>query len=322
MKFPVGRLVIVAISAISALAAVAGGENVKLNPLTPEEKAVILQKGTEPPFSGRFYAHKEKGTYVCRQCDAPLYRSSDKFESECGWPSFDDEIPGAVVRKADRDGHRTEILCARCGGHLGHVFLGEGFTPKNTRHCVNSISLAFLPARTETPPGSATLTAGASPRERAIFAGGCFWGVEHLLQQVPGVISATSGYIGGTTDHPTYREVCDHGTGHAEAVEVVFHPGRVTFEELTRLFFEIHDPTQTDGQGPDLGDQYRSEIFFTSESQQATALRLIALLKEKGLKVATKVSLAGTFWPAEEYHQDYYAKNGKSPYCHRRVKRF
>lgn len=289
-------------------------KNMKYNKLTKEEEAVILHKGTERPFTGKFYTNDEKGTYTCKQCDAPLYRSDDKFDAHCGWPSFDDEIPGAVKRVPDADGRRTEIICNNCGAHLGHVFLGEGFTDKNTRHCVNSISMNFIPAKQEINT--------EQNLQRAYFAGGCFWGVEHLFKNVKGVISTDVGYMGGHTSNPTYKEVCTGATGHAETMEVVYDPALTSYETLAKLFFEIHDPTQVDRQGPDIGDQYRSEIFYTSDEQKKTAEKLIKILKDKGLNVATQISKADNFWIGEDYHQDYYLKTGKRPYCHVYKKRF
>jgi peptide methionine sulfoxide reductase msrA/msrB len=284
----------------------------KYNQLTPEEENVILHKATERPWTGTLLNNKETGTYTCKRCDAALYRSEDKFDSHCGWPSFDDEIEGAVLRIPDADGMRTEIVCAKCGGHLGHVFLGEGFTSKDTRHCVNSISMNFVPDNSQMQVKT----------ERAIYAGGCFWGVEYYMQQKDGVFSVVSGYIGGTRDNPTYKEVCSGTTGHAEAVEIVFDPSRVSYEELTKLFLEIHDPTQVDRQGPDIGLQYRSEIFYVNEEQKKIAEKLLDLLRDKGYDIATKVTKATTFWPAEDYHQDYYEHKGTLPYCHGYTKRF
>jgi len=290
----------------------------KLNPLTPEEESVIVNKGTEEPFTGKYCDYKGKGTYVCRRCGAALYRSDDKFDSGCGWPSFDDEIPGAVRRQLDADGRRTEILCAKCGAHLGHVFLGEHRTPKDTRHCVNSISLDFVPEGAK----SGAATADKPKTEKAIFAGGCFWGVEYNFQRAKGVISTRVGYIGGNKDDPTYKEVCRGDTGHAEAVEVTYDPAQTTYEDMAKLFFEIHDPTQVDCQRPDIGEQYRSAVFYLDDQQKATAEKLIKILRDKGYDVATQVLPAGTFWPAEDYHQQYYEKKHGIPYCHVYTKRF
>ncbi len=278
--------------------------------LTPEEEHVILRKGTEPPFSGKYWDFFEDGLYRCKQCGAALYRAEDKFASSCGWPSFDDEVPGAVRRVPDPDGRRMEIVCAKCGAHLGHVFQGEGLTEKNVRHCVNSLSLSFL-SREE-----------MQSRSRAVFAGGCFWGVEHHFGKVPGVLETTVGYTGGHTVHPTYEQVCSGTTGHAEAVEVIYDPSRISFRDLCTLFFEIHDPAQVDRQGPDVGSQYRSAIFYTEPLQAEIARELMEKLEKKGYPVVTELFPLETFWRAEEYHQDYYEKTGKVPYCHIRTSRF
>jgi len=281
------------------------------NDLTKQESNIIEKKGTEAPFTGKYTEHSGKGTYICKKCGSALYYSTAKFKSDCGWPSFDDEIKGAVNRLPDPDGMRTEIECANCGAHLGHVFKGEQYTVKNVRHCVNSVSLDFVPSQLE--PGRFGT---------AIFAGGCFWGVEYFLQKSPGVISVTSGFIGGQVRNPSYREVCTGRTGHAEAVKIIYDPDKTSYEKLLKLFLEIHDPTQVGGQGPDLGNQYRSEIFYLNEEQKKTAENNIAILKGKGLKVVTAVTKASEFYEAEDYHQDYYFKNGKVPYCHAYTKRF
>jgi peptide methionine sulfoxide reductase msrA/msrB len=282
--------------------------------LTPEEERVIVHKGTERPFTGKYDKFQEAGTYHCKRCDAALYTSESKFDSGCGWPAFDDEIDGAVKRLPDPDGRRTEIVCAACDGHLGHVFIGEGFTDTNTRHCVNSISMVFKPKADD---------AAAVTTERAIFAGGCFWGVEHYLKAVPGVIETAVGYAGGHKANPTYKEVCYTDTGHAEAVEVVFDPAKVSYETLAKLFFEIHDPTQVNRQGPDVGPQYRSAVYCVNDEQRAVVRKLIGQLEAKGLKVATEVVMDDVFYSEQmDYHHDYYDKTGKEPYCHFRVKRF
>lgn len=274
-------------------------------PLSESERDVMLNSATEMPRTGAYWDSFEEGIYLCRQCGAPLYRSSDKFKCHCGWPSFDQALPEAVERHPDPDGHRVEIVCANCKAHLGHVFEGEGLTSKNTRHCVNSLSLFFIPT------------------ESAIFAGGCFWGIEDFFSSTEGVINVLSGYTGGTTQNPTYREVCNGDTGHAEAILIDFDPSVVSYESLLRLFFEIHDPTQLNRQGPDVGSQYRSAIFYLNDDQKKTAEKMIQYLKGKGENVATELNPATTFYPAEEYHQKYFEKHPEmnASACHRSRKR-
>lgn len=280
------------------------------NRLLAEEERVILHKGTEAPFSGEYNKFFKEGTYHCKRCNAKLYNSNDKFTSGCGWPSFDDEIKGAVKKQRDADGARVEILCANCGAHLGHIFSGEHLTNKNIRHCVNSISLQFVPAENET-----RLT-------KAYFAGGCFWGVEYLFEHKHGVVSAVSGYMGGSMENPSYQDVTSGITGHLETVAVTYNPAEVNFETLAKFFFEIHDPTQANGQGPDIGSQYLSAVFYENEAEKIILDKLIGILKNKGYKVASKVLPADTFWPAEKYHQNYYDRKKEHPYCHTYQKKF
>lgn len=278
-------------------------KEMKYNKLTPEEERIILHKGTERPYSGEYVDNEALGTYVCKRCDAPLYHSADKFDSHCGWPSFDDEIKGAVTRYPDPDGMRTEIVCNNCGAHLGHVFLNERFTPKNTRHCVNSISLKFIPDK-------------KNNMKKAYFASGCFWGTEYYFMRAKGVTSTTVGFMGGHVDNPSYEQVCRRNTGHLETTEVEYDSKQTTYEELVKLFFETHDFTQTDGQGPDIGPQYLSCIFYGDDEEKKIAEKYISILKSKGYKVATMLKPLSVFWKAEDYHQQYYDAKGGRPYCH------
>jgi peptide methionine sulfoxide reductase msrA/msrB len=282
----------------------------KTKSLPPQTQQIICEKATEYAFTGEYTDLNKPGTYLCRQCGFALFRSQAKFHSACGWPSFDEEITGAVKRNPDPDGQRIEIVCAHCDAHLGHVFHGENFTEKNTRHCVNSLSLDFV------------ADLHIEETEEAIFAAGCFWGVEFYFQRLPGVLKTEVGYSGGHTTAPTYQDICRHDTGHREVMRVLYDPKKINYETLTKYFFEIHDPTQTNGQGPDLGEQYRSVIFYYNDTQKNIAEKLVHILKQQGYTVDTQILPVSIFWRAEDYHQHYYEKMGKQPYCHRYVKRF
>lgn len=284
----------------------------KIEKLSQEEKSVIINKGTERPFSGKYTNEKSRGVYTCKVCDTPLYDSGDKFDSGSGWPSFDDATEGAIKRIPDADGRRVEIVCANCGAHLGHVFEGEGFTSKNTRHCVNSISLNLV-KKPDIKDENLSY---------AYFAGGCFWGVEYYLQKLDGVKEVISGFMGGHVKNPSYYEVVRTNTGHLEAVEVIYDSNVISYEEIAKTFFEIHDPTQTNGQGPDIGEQYLSAVFVSSEEERKIVEDLFEKLEVNGYRVATKILNSSEFYAADESHQDYYDKKGSEPYCHGYVKRF
>ncbi|HED54812.1 MAG TPA: bifunctional methionine sulfoxide reductase B/A protein [Phycisphaerales bacterium] len=287
--------------------------------LSPEVYRITQKAGTEPPNCGTLLDNHRDGVYVCAVCGLPLFSSENKFTSGTGWPSFDREFdPEHVRRKVDRSYGmvRTEIECARCGAHLGHVF-NDGPDTTGERHCLNSASLVFYDKDEELPEASRPVADAPAKTETAYFAGGCFWGIEHYFQLGDGVIDAVSGYMQGDTDHPTYREVCAKGTGHAETVKVVYDPSKIGYKELLRAFFVMHDPTQKDRQGPDFGRQYRSGIWYINEQQKEQAEAYIRELAESGAyskPIVTEVEPAKTFWPAEDGHQDYIAKTGRA--CH------
>jgi len=280
--------------------------------LTPEQYRVMRKCGTEPPFSGKYNNHYEKGAYACAACGAPLFTSETKYDHGTGWPSFTAPATEASVEfRKDRSllMKRTEVRCASCGAHLGHVF-EDGPAPSFEHYCINSAALEFAPEAMAEKADDKS----ASRLETATFAAGCFWGVEHELRQIKGVKDAAVGYTGGTTRNPTYSQVCTDRTGHAEAVQVSFDPAVVGYEELVRRFFKLHDPTQINRQGPDVGTQYRSVIFTHGDAQRDVALKVIAELNASGeysRPVATAVVPAGEFTRAEEYHQRYYEKNNR-----------
>jgi peptide methionine sulfoxide reductase msrA/msrB len=284
--------------------------------LTPEQYDVLRGKGTEAPFCGGYAAIERNGPgiYHCAGCGNPLFASTTMFTSGTGWPSFFQALPGRVEEHTDASWGmvRTEITCARCGGHLGHVF-DDGPAPTGKRYCINAVALTFVAK--ETAP-----TASATPgTARATFAAGCFWGVEDLFRSLPGVIDARCGYEGGTVPDPTYAEVCEGTTGHAEAVEVDYDPARISYERLLEVFWTHHDPTTRNRQGPDVGSQYRSVVFYHTPEQQAQAEAMKRSLDVSGRfrrPLVTEIVPAQTFYRAEEYHQRYLEKHGGSS-CHR-----
>ncbi len=323
----------------------------RLSPLAYE----VTQRGaTEPPFQNEYFDHHEAGLYVDVVTGEPLFSSRDKYDSGTGWPSFTRPVePGRVTEHLDRTHGtvRTEVRSAAGGSHLGHVF-DDGPGPLGRRYCINSAALRFVPAARlaaegygdyvnalgglgtapsaarssscdASAPGGAearSAPACASGLATAILAGGCFWGMEHILRQVPGVVDTEVGYTGGSTPAPTYEAVKTGRTGHAEAVRVIFDPTRLAYATLLEeWFFRMHDPTTLDRQGNDRGTQYRSAIFVLDPEQRRVAEAVRARVGASGRfprPIVTEIVDAGPFTPAEAYHQDYLERNPGGYTCH------
>jgi peptide methionine sulfoxide reductase msrA/msrB len=294
--------------------------------LTTEQFHILRSQGTERAFCGTLLDNHKEGVYTCAGCGLPLFASDSKFESGSGWPSFFQPVAKENVIELNDDSHgmqRTEIQCARCGGHLGHVFK-DGPRPTGLRFCLNSESLKFTDKDKVASLADPAAEHRASPADvtkdgkaTAVFAGGCFWCTEAAFEQLKGVTDVESGYAGGSKETANYERVCGGDTGHAEAIRITYDPKLVGYDQLLDAFFNAHDPTTLNRQGNDVGSQYRSAIFYANEIQERAARSKIKHLTETKAfpdPIVTSLEPLKEFYPAETYHQDYAKKHPNQPY--------
>ena len=288
--------------------------------LTPEQYRITREQGTETPFTHDFHDLKENGVFVCVSCNNPLFSKTAKFDSGTGWPSFFQPFAKKSIAKSTDDSlgmSRDEVSCARCDGHLGHVF-DDGPAPTGLRYCIDGVVLKFIPE---------------SKLEKVVFAQGCFWCTEHVFESVKGVKEVISGYAGGNEQNPTYEEVGSGSTGHAEAIEVIYDPSKISYDQLLKVYFNSGDITQVNGQGNDRGTQYRSIVFYNNLKQKKSADDYIKSLDASGKfasKIAVEVVPFKKFYSAEDYHQNYanlhpnegYVKGVSIPRYERAIKNF
>jgi peptide methionine sulfoxide reductase msrA/msrB len=291
--------------------------------LGDEAYRILRRAGTEQAGCGTLLDNKRNGLYTCAGCALPLFASDAKFKSGTGWPSFFQPVAGHNIEEVKDTAYgmvRTEIRCARCEGHLGHVFR-DGPKPTGLRYCLNSEALVFtdtanIKQLAEPIPEEPT-KAKKPARAEVVFAGGCFWCVEAVFEELDGVIEAVSGYVGGTPDTANYADVSSGDTKHAEAVRIVYDPTKISYEELLAVHFATHDATTLNRQGADIGPQYRSAIFYANDEEKKAAEQVIAKEQAKltdGKRIVTTLEPLGLFHVAEAKHQDFVRINPRQGY--------